>query len=131
MNDGTKRILYDVQVRSDSVIGIHSDVVTPAAFARKDVTEMQWPNWGVDRSVIIKMRDGKLHALQGASLTMDSVVGFSPGPRTRIAIARPDVQKVEQRYGRTGTTLGFIAGFLAIASAVFIVGVVRALSAPI
>src|SRR5687768_8622560 len=64
-HDRTSRMLYDVLVHSDSVIGTISTVLTPASFARQDVAEMRWANWAVDRSANIKLRDGSLHALRG------------------------------------------------------------------
>lgn len=112
-------MLYDLTLRSDSVIGMGSTVVVPAAFARRDVREMRsvWP----ERSTSVKLRDGAVYILQSVKLTRDSVTGFSPGPSTRIAIARRDIDKLEEHGPQTGKTLG---AMLAVVLLTAVLGIV-------
>ena len=113
LNNGSARLLNDLVVRPDSVIGIGTTVVIPTAFPRKDVLQMRHPSWAAYESMNIKLRDGSVHLLHKVKLTKDSVAGLAPGPSVRIAIARRDVQKVEHHGPQTGRTMGFIVAILA------------------
>jgi hypothetical protein len=113
MHNGTSRLLYDVQVRSDSVVGNGSTAVTPAAFARKDVKKTR-PSLQ-DGTTTLTLRDGSMHTLQSVKWTRDSATGMVPGPRTRIAIARRDISRMQQYSANAGVTVAAIFGIALLA----------------
>jgi hypothetical protein len=80
-----------------------------------------------DRARVV-LRDSTRLTLRDVVARADSVVGFAEADRTRVAVARPDVARVETRQVGVGRTIGLVGGVLAVVAIAALVAVAQALS---
>ena len=76
----------------------------------------------------VVLRDSTRLTLREVVVRPDSVVGFADADRTRVAVARPDVVRVETRQVGVGRTIGLVGGVLAVVALAVLVAVAQALS---
>lgn len=76
----------------------------------------------------IVMRDGTTVVWSDVTVRSDSVVGHVGADHTRVAVAAPQVARVEIRKVGVGETLGLIGGVLGVAAIVFLIALAHALS---
>jgi hypothetical protein len=62
----------------------------------------------------VVLRDGTTLSLTDVTIRPDSVIGFAGAERTRVAVAQPQVERVETRDVSMGRTLGLVGGVLAV-----------------
>ena len=75
----------------------------------------------------VVLRDGTTLSLDDVTARPDSVIGFAEPERTRVAVAQPQVERIETRGVSTGRTIGLIGGVLAVVALAALIAIVQAL----
>jgi hypothetical protein len=76
----------------------------------------------------VVLRDGTTLSLDDVTVRPDSVIGFAEPERTRVAVARPQVERIETRGVSAGRTIGLIGGVLAVVALAALIAIAQALS---
>ena len=76
-------------------------------------------------AVRILLADGTRHSLDGVVARTDSVIGFEPERRTRLAFAHEQVSRIEQRQFQLGRTVALVGSAVVLA---FVVAAATAVS---
>lgn len=76
----------------------------------------------------VVLRDGTTITLHDVTVRPDSVVGFAGDERTRVAVAQPQVERVETRKVSAGRTTGLVGGVLAVVALAVLIAIAQALS---
>jgi hypothetical protein len=76
----------------------------------------------------VVLRDGTTLSLDDVTVRPDSVIGFSGPERTRVAVAQPQVDRIETRRVSPGRTIGLVGGVLAVLALAALIAVAQALS---
>ena len=80
-----------------------------------------------DRARVV-LRDSTRLTLRDVAVRSDSVVGLAEADRTRVAVARTEVVRVETRQVGVGRTIALVGGALAVVALAALVAVAQALS---
>ena len=75
----------------------------------------------------VVLRDGTTFSLIDVTARPDSVIGFAGAERTRVAVAQPQVERLETRDLSVGRTLGLVGGVLAVVALAALIAVIQAL----
>ena len=76
----------------------------------------------------VVLRDGTTLPLDDVTVRPDSVIGFAGEERTRVAFARPQVERIETRGVSAGRTIGLVGGVLAVLALAALVAIAQVLS---
>ena len=76
----------------------------------------------------VVLRDGTTLSLTDVTARPDSVIGFVGAERTRVAVAQPQVERIETRGVSAGRTIGLVGGVLAVVALAALIAVAQALS---
>jgi len=76
----------------------------------------------------VVLRDGTALPLTDVTVRPDSVIGFAGAERTRVAVAQPQVERVETRNVSVGRTIGLVGGVLAVLALAALIAIAQTFS---
>ncbi|HKP14648.1 MAG TPA: hypothetical protein VJT85_01220 [Gemmatimonadaceae bacterium] len=90
--------------------------------------DAQIPGDASYRRARVVLRDGTTLSLNDVTVRPDSLIGFAGDERTRVAVAQPQVERIETRGVSAGRTIGLVGGVLAVIALAVLVAIAQALS---
>ena len=90
--------------------------------------DAQIPGDASYRRARVVLRDGTTLSLSDVTVRPDSLIGFAGDERTRVAVAQPQVERIETRGVSAGRTIGLVGGVLAVIALAVLVAIAQALS---
>lgn len=76
----------------------------------------------------VVLRDGTTMTLHDVTVRPDSVTGFAGDERTRVAVAQPQVARIETQHVSAGRTLGLVGGVVVVVALAALIAIAQALS---
>ena len=76
----------------------------------------------------VVLRDGTTLSLIDVTVRPDSVIGFAGAERTRVAVAQPQVERVETKNVSVGRTIGLVGGVLAVVALAALIAIAKTFS---